>query len=82
MFARHGQILTGESPGCAMFGRLFETLQYLVNGELGSGFHVGMLGIIGSFLFLASANFGQMDSIVDDRSSKYRRYRLRKVLSL
>ena len=64
------------SVGCAMFGRLFETLQYLVNGELGSGFHVGMLGIIGSFLFLASANFGQMDSIVDDRSSRFRKTRM------
>ena len=64
------------SVGCAMFGRLFETLQYLVNGQLGSGFHVGMLGIIGSFLFLFSANFGQMDSIVDDRSKKFAKTRL------
>ena len=64
------------SVGCAMFGRLFETLQYLVNGELGNGFHVGMLGIIGSFLFLFSANFGQMDSVVDDGSPVFRKTRL------
>lgn len=64
------------SVGCAMFGRLFETLQYLVNGELGSGFHVGMLGIVGSFLFLFSANFGQMDSVVDDGSSAFRKTRI------
>ncbi len=64
------------SVGCAMFGRLFETLQYLVNGELGSGFHVGMLGIVGSFMFLFSANYGQMDSIVDDRSPKFRKTRI------
>lgn len=64
------------SVGCAMFGRLFETLQYLVNGQLGSGFHVGMLGIIGSFMFLFSANYGQMDSIVDDGSAKLRKTRL------
>ena len=64
------------SVGCAMFGRLFEMLQYLVNGELGSGFQVGMLGIIGSFLFLFSANFGQMDSVVDDGSPVFRKTRL------
>ena len=46
--------------GCAMLGRLFETLLILVNGGLANGFHVGMLGIIGSFMFLFSANFGQM----------------------
>lgn len=62
--------------GCAMLGRLFETLLILVNGSVGSGFHVGMLGIIGSFLFLFSANFGQMDSIVDDGSARYRKTRL------
>ena len=62
--------------GCAMLGRLFETLLILVNGSLTNGFHVGMLGIIGSFLFLFSANFGQMDSIVDDGSKKYRKTRL------
>jgi hypothetical protein len=64
------------SVGCAMFGRLFETLQYLVNGQLGSGFQVGMLGVIGSFMFLFSANYGQMDSIVDDRTSTFRKTRI------
>ena len=62
--------------GCAMLGRLFETLLILVNGGLENGFHVGMLGIIGSFMFLFSANFGQMDSIVDDGSKKYLKTRL------
>ena len=47
-----------------------------MNGELGSGFNVGMLGIIGSFLFFFSANYGQMDSIVDDGSVKYRKTRI------
>ena len=62
--------------GCAMLGRLFETLLILVDGSLRSGFHVGMLGIIGSFLFFFSANFGQMDSIVDDGSKKFLKTRL------
>lgn len=62
--------------GCAMLGRLFETLQLLVIGELYNGFHVGILGIIGSFLFLFSANYGQMDSIVDDGSPRFRKTRI------
>lgn len=62
--------------GCAMLGRLFETLQLLVTGTLNDGFNVGMLGIIGSFLFLFSANFGQMDSIVDDHYPEFRKTRL------
>lgn len=62
--------------GCAALGRLFETLLYLVSGQLTDNFHVGILGIIGSFLFFFSANFGQMDSIVDDGSPKFRKTRL------
>ncbi len=54
--------------GCAMLGRLFETLLFLVNGELGSGFNVGMLGIIGSFLFFFSANYHLKHLIIDDVS--------------
>lgn len=62
--------------GCAMLGRLFETLQLFANEQIQSGFHVGVLGVVGSFLFFFTANFGQMDSLVDDGSKKYSKYRL------
>lgn len=62
--------------GCAMLGRLFETLLLLVSGQIGGGFHVGMLGVAGSFLFLFSANFGQMDSLVDDGSKQFLKTRI------
>ncbi|MBR7037819.1 MAG: hypothetical protein IKI21_01020 [Oscillospiraceae bacterium] len=62
--------------GCAMLGRLFETLQLFTNGEIPPGFHVGILGVIGSFLFFFSSNYGQMDSLVDDGTKKFLRYRL------
>ena len=64
------------SVGCAMLGRIFEALQFLVNGQIRSGFHVGLLGIIGSFMFLFSANFGQMDSLVDDGSKAFKKARI------
>lgn len=62
--------------GCAMLGQLFQTLLLLVKGELDDTFNVGTLGIIGSFLFFFSANYGQMDSIVDDGSPKFRKTRI------
>ncbi len=62
--------------GCAMMGRLFETLNLFAFGEIPSGFHIGMLGIIGSFLFFFTANYGQMDSLVDDGSAQFRKVRL------
>ena len=62
--------------GCAMLGRLFETLQLFTTGSIQEGFHVGILGVVGSFLFFFSSNYGQMDSLVDDGSAQYRKYRL------
>ena len=67
--------------GCAMVGRLFETLQLFINGEFTGDFQVGMFGVIGSFLFFFSANYGQMDSLVDDGSAKYRKYRIIALLA-
>lgn len=62
--------------GCAMLGRLFETLLYVVNVEVTGDFHIGMLGTIGSFLFFFSANYGQMDSLVDDGTPQFRKTRI------
>ncbi len=62
--------------GCAMQGRIFETLMLVTRGEIQSGFHVGMLGAIGCFLFFLGVNYGQMDSLVDDGSRRFLKYRL------
>lgn len=62
--------------GCAMMGRLFETLQLFIIGEIHSGFQIGVLGVVGSFLFLFTSNYGQMNSLVDDGSKSLRKYRL------
>ncbi len=62
--------------GCAMMGRLFETLLLFAEGEIRGGFHIGVLGVIGSLLFFFTANYGQMDSLVDDGSKKFVKYRM------
>lgn len=62
--------------GSAFMGRLFETLNLFAYGEIPSGFQIGMLGVVSSFLFFFTANFGQMDSLVDDGSRKFRAARM------
>lgn len=62
--------------GCAMVGRLFQVVTLFAFGGLTNGFNIGMLGIIGSFLFFLTANYGQMDSLVDDGSKKFQKTRI------
>lgn len=67
--------------GCAMMGRLFETLQLVASGEVHNGFQIGVLGVVGSFLFFFTANYGQMDSLVDDGSRAFLKYRIIAMLA-
>lgn len=62
--------------GCMMLGRAFQFITLLTNGILPSSFHIGMLGMVGGFLFFLSANYGQMDKLLDDGSRENRKYRL------
>ena len=62
--------------GCMAFGRLYQIVRLLTGGDVFNEFQLGVFGVIGSLVFLFSANFGVMDSIADDRSKKFRKYRL------
>ena len=62
--------------GCMMLSRAFLFITLLTNGSLPDGFHVGMLGVVGGFLFFLSANYGQMDKLLDDGARENRKYRL------
>ena len=59
-----------------MLGRAFQFITLLTRGTLPTGFHVGCLGIAGSFVFFLSANYGQMDKLLDDGAKENRKYRL------
>ncbi|MDD4291230.1 MAG: hypothetical protein PHX51_03190 [Clostridia bacterium] len=67
--------------GCLMLGRLFALVNLVAIGSIPRGFQVGLLGTFGCFLFLFSANFGQMDGLVDGREKEYRKYRLLSLLA-
>ena len=62
--------------GCIAFGRMYQVVRLLTGGEIISAFQLGTLGSIGSLMFFFSANFGTIDSLADDRSKQYIKYRL------
>ena len=67
--------------GCMMLGRAFQVVTLLTRGMLPEGFHIGTLGIVGGFLFFLSANYGQMDKLLDDGAVENRKYRLLGLLA-
>lgn len=72
--AIYGQIIT-LSVGCMAFGRIYQVIRMLTIGDIREEFHLGVLGVIGSLIFLLSANYGVMDGLADDRTEKFRKYR-------
>ena len=51
--------------GVIAFGRLFLVIRILTGGEITETFQLGFLGMIGSFMFFFSANYGAIDSLID-----------------
>ncbi|MCR5652204.1 MAG: hypothetical protein K6F88_00220 [Ruminococcus sp.] len=62
--------------GCLGFGKLYRIIRIITGGELVDKFRLGVLGVIGSLVFLFSANFGAVDILADDGSKALRKYRL------
>lgn len=62
--------------GCVAFGRLYQVVRLLTGGDMFNGFQLGVFGVIGSLMFLFSANYGAMDSLADDKSKEFKKYRL------
>ena len=62
--------------GCMAFGRLYQVVRIITIGDILENFQLGVFGVIGSLIFLFSANYGVMDSLADDGSKKYLKYRI------
>lgn len=69
------QLIVG-AVACNILGFLFDVCELLVRGNLSEGFTTGYLGSIGCFLFLLTASYGYMDSIVDDHTSRMKKFRI------
>ena len=73
--ATYAQMIT-LAVGCTAFGKAYQIVRLLTVGDILGEFQLGLLGTVGSLVFLFSANFGAMDSIADDGSKAYRKYRI------
>ena len=62
--------------GCMALGQLDDVILLMIRGGLPEGFHLGILGMTGGFLFLLSASYGTMDGLVDGKARSDRKYRL------
>lgn len=62
--------------GCLALGSLHDLVYLIVQSRQISGIYLSFLGIIGCFLFLLSANYGQLDRLFDDGSRSFLKYRL------
>lgn len=66
--------------GCVALGQLFVVMQLITRGQMPHGFHVGILGTLGSYFFLFSGNYGQLDGLGDPKTKELRKYRLLSLL--
>ena len=73
--------LVAAGLGCMALGCLHDTVYLFVTGSYADDLYIGYLGVIGCFLFLTSASYGQLDGIFDDRSKSNMKYRLLAVLA-
>ena len=78
--AMYAQMIT-MALGCIMFGRLFNVIRLLTEGNLTDTFQLGFLGMVGSLMFFFSSNYGTMDGLIDDKSKTFRKYRLVAMLA-
>ncbi|MBQ9384424.1 MAG: hypothetical protein IJT87_09310 [Ruminiclostridium sp.] len=62
--------------GCILLGRSYTVFRILAGMPVVGIFHAGILGRVGVFAFFFSSNFGQVDSLVDDGSRSFIKYRI------
>ena len=61
--------------GCYAMGSFYYLCQSITAEAVPEGFTAAYLGRIGFFLFLFTANFGQIDGLLDDRTPAFRKFR-------
>lgn len=67
--------------GCFMFARLYCVVEYLCRRTQATGFNVSYIGMLGGFMFMFSASYGQMNGLVDGGEKENFKYRLISALA-
>ena len=62
--------------GCAFLGRLYNVVVIVCNDEIPSTFNTGVIATIGCFMFIFSANYGEMDSLCEKKLPGNKKYRV------
>ena len=70
---QYSQLIT-LALGCAFLGRLYNIVVLVCDGSLPRTFNTGVLGTIGCFMFIFSANYGEMDSLCEKKLPGNRKY--------
>ncbi len=78
--ALYAQMIT-SAMGCAALGRLYYIAVLVCDGSIPRTFNTGVLATIGCFMFIFSANFGQMDSLCDMSEPKNKKVRFLALLA-
>lgn len=73
--------LIAAGLGCTALGYLHNLVYYLVMGTAAAGLYISFLGIIGCYIFLLCASYGQLDGILDDGSREFRKARMLALLA-
>lgn len=61
--------------GCYATGTLYHLCQTVTSDDVAEGFTATYLGKMGFFLFLFTANYGQMDGLLDDGNVRFKKSR-------
>lgn len=68
--------LVAVGIGCLALGSLHDVVYQFIHDSPMFEIYLSFLGTIGCFLFLLSANYGQLDRLFDDGSSSFLKYRI------
>ena len=69
----YSQLVT-LAVGCAFLGRLYNVVVILCDKEIPHTFNTGVLETIGCFMFIFSANYGEMDSLCEKKLEGNKKY--------
>ncbi|MCR5586383.1 MAG: hypothetical protein K6F77_02505 [Lachnospiraceae bacterium] len=78
--ALYAQMIT-LALGCIAFGRLFNVIRLLTGGSITERFQLGFFGMVGSLMFFISSNYGAIDSLIDDGTKKFKKYRAISIIA-